>query len=99
MLRHCSVDGQVVFPCQLVMISARTLLVSTTLRAAVRPARVSLLSAGGALFTFGSPPDTVDNDNVVDLSSCLRFHPVQLAYWQQAVRPAPQVLWTYGGTL
>ena len=49
-------------------ISARTPLVSTTSRAAVRPARVSSLSAGGVLFTFGSSPDTVDSDNVIDLT-------------------------------
>ena len=49
-------------------ISARTPLVRTTSRAAVRPARVSSLSAGGVLFTFGSSPDTVDSDNVIDLT-------------------------------
>ena len=38
------------------------------MRAAVRPARVSSLSAGGVLFTFGSPPVTVDSDNVIDLT-------------------------------
>ena len=68
MKEHCLSSVRVVSPCQLVVHLRTHSACEYDMRAAVRPARVSSLSAGGVLFTFGSPPDTVDSDNVIDLT-------------------------------